>query len=95
VGVINKYLDLAIQADIHWPLPENMTDEMLSTLLKKAKSTTTPTQTHGLAINLPYIHQELKRTCDLTIIVGRILRKTTGYTQLQLFAVLSTVSRLE
>ena len=61
VGVVNKYLDLATQADISWPLPDNMTDEILREMLNKAKPTPEPAQSIFAPVNLSYIHQELKR----------------------------------
>ena len=61
VGVVNKYIDLAKGAGIHWPLSDEMTDEMLRELLNKAKPIPEMPLSVFAPIDLAYIHQELKR----------------------------------
>jgi transposase len=58
VGVVNKYLDLAKQAGITWPLPDELSDEKLYGLLKKYNPVP---EIIFAPINLMHTHQELKR----------------------------------
>jgi len=58
VGAVNKYLDLSKQANISWPLPDDMTHDKLCELLKKVKPIP---EVIFAPVDLACVHQELKR----------------------------------
>ena len=59
VGVVNKYLQRAIECNLSWPLPAKYEDEtklaeLISTISKKAAL-------QNIAFDFKEIHQEMKR----------------------------------
>ncbi len=59
VGVVNKYLQRFQAAGMAWPLPEAFEDE--GVLKARLRPAIIPTQPKALALDLSYLHQELKR----------------------------------
>lgn len=59
VGVVNKYLLAAQQANLSWPLPDDLSDDQLRCLLFPAPVPQAPLK--FAPPDFPYIHQQLKR----------------------------------
>lgn len=59
VGVVNKYLQRFQAAGMAWPLPEAFEDE--GALKAHLRPDITPAQPKAPALDLSYVHQELKR----------------------------------
>lgn len=61
VGVINKYINLALNKGLSWPLPDGLNEKALEELLRPASSSKSSNQSKDAdKINFSKIHQEMK-----------------------------------
>jgi transposase len=60
VGVINKYIQRAVDKNITWPLPVHMDEQMLLSLLKPSSSSQFNSSKEAGRINFAKIHHELR-----------------------------------
>jgi DNA-binding transcriptional regulator LsrR (DeoR family) len=86
---VGKYLDLAKQAGIAWPLPDDIDDSQIEQRLYANVSR--PPSTKPVMPSMSYLFQEMKKkACHLAAAVVRIQARQSGRVPVQLF--LRTVS---
>jgi transposase len=73
-GVVNKYLTLAKSAGIHWPLPDDISDQHLRALLKPHRTKAA----RYLEPDCASIHQELKRKGVTLLLLWQEYESTHG-----------------
>ena len=81
---VGKYLDLAKQAGITWPLPDDIDDSQLEQRLYTKVSR--PASDKPVMPSMEYLFQELKKkACHLAVAVVRIQTGQPGRLPVQLF----------
>ena len=79
-GVVAKYLRLAADAGVDWPLPEDLDDAALERLLYRQPSARAPTFAQP---NYAEVHQQLKRKGVTLILLWEEYRQTAGEASFQ------------
>lgn len=74
-GVVNKYLSLAKAAQIIWPLPEEVDEVTLRTVLKPYQKNV---ESNRYEPDYPSIHQELKRKGVTLLLLWQEYESTHG-----------------
>src|ERR1019366_31787 len=79
-GAVAKYLGLAADAGLDWPLPEDMDDSALEKRLYQQPTARVPTFAEP---DYAHIHQELKRKGVTLILLWEEYRQAVGETAYQ------------
>ena len=80
-GVVAKYLRLASDVGLGWPLPEDLDDSALERRLYQQPSARSPT--FAEPTNYAEVHQELKRKGVTLILLWEEYRQTAGEASFQ------------